>query len=84
MKGHTINVSDEVYDYLKDMIEDEHIANSDNDGQLMPDGRMGAHRPTFSEVISHLIEDRELDEIKQLKEQVATLNKLLDDVRTPL
>lgn len=62
MKTHTISVSDEVYDYLKGMIEDEHIANADNDGQLMPDGRMGAHRPTFSEVISHLIEDREAAE----------------------
>lgn len=62
MKGHTISVSDEVYDYLKGMIEDEHITNADNDGQLMSDGRMGAHRPTFSEVISHLIEDREAAE----------------------
>lgn len=62
MKMHSINVSDEVYDYLKGMIEDEHIANADNGGQLMPDGRMGAHRPTFSEVISHLIEDREATE----------------------
>jgi predicted CopG family antitoxin len=58
-KYHTIRITDEVYDYLKGMIEDEHIANADMDGIMMEDGRIGAHRPTFSEVISHLIEDRE-------------------------
>jgi predicted CopG family antitoxin len=56
---HSIKVSDEVYDYLKGMIEDEHMANADNNGTMMEDGLMGAYRPTFSEVISYLIEDRE-------------------------
>ena len=46
MKTHTINVSDEVYDYLKGMIEDAETSDE-------------PYKPTFSEVISHLIEDRE-------------------------
>lgn len=59
MKTHTINVSDEVYEYLKGMIDDEHINNADTSDEHDADGRTIAHRPTFSEVISHLIEDRE-------------------------
>jgi predicted CopG family antitoxin len=53
--GHSIAVTDDVYDYLKDMIETEHVQNTDMSEDL-------AHRPTFSEVISHLIEDREARE----------------------
>ena len=59
MKGHTINVSDDVYDYLRGMIDDEHIANGDMSGEVSENGEVAAHRPTFSEVIGYLIEDRE-------------------------
>ena len=59
MKTHTINVSNEVYEYLKGMIDDEHINNADASDEHDADGRTIAYRPTFSEVISHLIEDRE-------------------------
>ena len=59
MKYHQIRVSDDVYRYLKDMIEGEHIENGDMSGELNDRGEYAAYRPTFSEVISHLIEDRE-------------------------
>lgn len=58
-KNHQIRVSDDVYRYLKDMIEGEHIENGDMSGELNDRGEYAAYRPTFSEVISHLIEDRE-------------------------
>ena len=56
---HSIQVSDDVYDYLKGMIEDEHVENGNNSAELTERGGFAAHRPTFSEVIEHLIEDRE-------------------------
>ena len=59
MKGHTINVSGEVYDYLKGMIDDEFVTNGDMSEETNERGEKVAHKPTFSEVISHLIEDRE-------------------------
>jgi predicted CopG family antitoxin len=59
MSGHRITISDEVYDYLKSMIEDEHISNGDMSEERNANGETVAHRPTFSEVIGHLIEDRE-------------------------
>jgi predicted CopG family antitoxin len=58
MSGHRITISDDAYDYLKGMIEDEHISNGDMSEERNADGYMVAHRPTFSEVIEHLIEDR--------------------------
>jgi predicted CopG family antitoxin len=57
----TIKVSDEVYDYLKGMVDDEHISNSDSSPELNENGETCAYRPTFSEVIGHLIEDREAE-----------------------
>ena len=57
----TIKVSDEVYDYLKGMIDDEHVANSDDSEERNANGETVAHRPSFSEIISHLIEDRETE-----------------------
>ena len=59
MKKHSIAVSEEVYDYLKGMIDDEHVSNSDDSEERNANGETVAHRPSFSEVISHLIEDRE-------------------------
>lgn len=59
MSGHRITISDEVHDYLKGMIEDEHISNGDMSEERNAEGYTVAHRPSFSEVISHLIEDRE-------------------------
>ena len=59
MKLHTIRVSDDVYDYLKDTIETEHAPNTDMSEERNQNGETVAHRPTFSEVIEHLIEDRE-------------------------
>jgi hypothetical protein len=59
---HTIQVDDYVYNYLKNMIEDEHIQNADMSEERNADGYIVAHRPTFSEVIEHLIEDREVME----------------------
>jgi predicted CopG family antitoxin len=59
MKKHSIAVSEEVYDYLKGMIDDEHVSNSDDSEERNANGEIVAHRPSFSEVISHLIEDRE-------------------------
>ncbi len=56
---HRIAVSDDVYDYLKGMIEDEFISNGDMSEERNQEGETVAHKPTFSEVISHLIEDRE-------------------------
>ena len=60
----TIKVSDEVYDYLKGMIDDEHVANVDSSPEINENGEACAYRPTFSEVISHLIEDRELATVR--------------------
>ena len=60
MKGRRITVSDDVYEYLKSMIEDEHVANFDMSAEMNENGDMVAHRPTFSEVIDHLIQDREV------------------------
>lgn len=57
--SHRITISDDVYEYLQGMIEDEHISNTDMSGELTASGEIAAHRPSFSEVISHLIEDRE-------------------------
>lgn len=57
---HRIRVSDEVYDYLVGMIEDEHVSNTDMSEEHDQNGNAIAHRPTFSEVIEHLIEGREL------------------------
>lgn len=59
MSGHSIKVTDDVYDYLKDMIETGHVQNTDMSEEHNENGETIAHRPTFSEVISHLIEDRE-------------------------
>ena len=59
MAKHSIQVSDDVYDYLKGMIDDEHVENGNDSAELREDGEFAAHRPTFSEVIEHLIEDRE-------------------------
>ena len=59
LKGHRITVSDDVYDYLKGMIDDEHIENGNMSEEHNENGDMMAYRPTFSDVISHLIEDRE-------------------------
>jgi len=59
MNGHTIHVSDDVYDYLKGMIVDELIENGNNSEEINGNGETVAHRPTFSDVIGHLIEDRE-------------------------
>jgi len=55
---HTIKVTDDVYEYLRGMIDDEFIANGDMSDERDEYGNAIAHRPTFSEVISHLIEDR--------------------------
>ena len=62
MKKHSIAVSEEVYDYLKGMIDDEHVSNSDDSEERNANGETVAHRPSFSEVISHLIEDRESEQ----------------------
>jgi predicted CopG family antitoxin len=59
MKLHTISVSDDVYAYLKDMIDTEHAQNMDMSEEHNETGDTVAHRPTFSEVVSHLIEDRD-------------------------
>ena len=59
MKGHRITVSDDVYAYLKSMIDDEHVANADMSEVRAQDGNIKAYRPTFSEVIDHMIQDRE-------------------------
>ena len=56
---HRILVSDEVYEYLKLTIDDEHVANTDMSGEIDSSGNIRGYRPTFSEVIEHLIEDRE-------------------------
>ena len=56
---HRILVSDDVYEYLKLVVEDEHVANTDMSEERDSEGNIKAHRPTFSEVIEHLIEDRE-------------------------
>ena len=75
----TIKVSDEVYDYLKGMIDDEHVANGDSSPEINENGEACAYRPTFSEVISHLIEDRELATVRwQITyEQKAALGVIL-------
>jgi predicted CopG family antitoxin len=57
MKGHRITVSDEVYEHLKSMIEDEHVWNTDMSEEHNENGGTIAHRPTFSEVIGRLIEE---------------------------
>lgn len=57
--SHRITVSDDVYEYLKLTIEDEHVANTDMSEERDAEGNIRAHRPTFSEVIEHLIEDRD-------------------------
>jgi predicted CopG family antitoxin len=56
---HTIAVSDEVYDYLRGMIDDEWVENTNQSEETDDNGLPIAYRPTFSEVIAHLIEDRE-------------------------
>ena len=57
--SHRITISDDVYYYLRDMIDDEHAANTDHSEERNANGQTKAHRPSFSEVISHMIEDRE-------------------------
>jgi len=57
----TIKVSEEVHDYLKCMIDDEQVSNSDDSEERNANGETVAHRPSFSEVIGHLIEDREAE-----------------------
>jgi predicted CopG family antitoxin len=59
MKGHRIVVSDDVYDHLKGMINDEHVSNGDMSEERNEAGETIAHKPTFSEVIDHLIQDNE-------------------------
>jgi predicted CopG family antitoxin len=59
MGSHRITISDEVYDYLKGMIDDEHAENGNMSEEHNVNGETIACRPTFSAVISHLIEDRE-------------------------
>ena len=54
---HRILVSDDVYDYLKGMIADEIISRTD-----MAEGHDGIIKPTFSEMVSQLISDRETQE----------------------
>ena len=54
---HRILVSDDVYDYLKGMIADEIISRTD-----MAEGQDGIIKPTFSEMVSQLISDRETQE----------------------
>ena len=56
---HNIRVKDHVYEYLKGMIEDEFIENGNNSEEKNENMETIAYRPTFSEVIEHLIEDRE-------------------------
>lgn len=56
---HTIQVNDYVYEYLKSMIEDEHVQNTDMSEDRNENMDTIARRPTFSEVIEHLIEDKE-------------------------
>jgi predicted CopG family antitoxin len=56
---HRIIVSDDVYEYLKGMIDDEHIQNGDMSEERNAREETIAHRPTFSEVVQHLIDDRE-------------------------
>lgn len=57
--SHRISISDEVYDYLLGTVEDDHITNADMSEDHDQIGRIIAHRPSFSEVIEHMIEDRE-------------------------
>ena len=75
----TINVSEEVYDYLKGMVDDEHVSNSDDSEERNTNGETVAHRPSFSEVISHLIEDREAEPLSWqiTDERKATLSASL-------
>ncbi|MHB8118617.1 MAG: hypothetical protein ACYDHX_07830 [Methanothrix sp.] len=61
MTGHTIRVTDDVYEYLKGMIKDELIENTNMSEEHNQNGDTVAHCPTFSEVISHMIEDREVN-----------------------
>jgi len=58
-RPHSIRISDKVYEYLRGMIDDEHIFNGDMSEDMNENGDRVAYRPTFSEVIEHLIEDRE-------------------------
>ncbi len=62
MNGHRIVVSDEVYEHLKGIIEDEHVSNGDMSEERNESGETIAHRPTFSEVIEHMIQDKEDNE----------------------
>jgi predicted CopG family antitoxin len=58
-KKHRIEISDNAYEYLKGMIDDEHIENGNMSEERDENGNTLAYKPTFSEVIGHLIEERE-------------------------
>jgi hypothetical protein len=77
MKDHRITISDEVYEYLKGMIEDEHIENGNMSEEMNDNGEQVAYRPTFSEVVGHLIEDRE-EAAKAYKESQEIRDIILD------
>ena len=66
--SHRITVSDDIYDYLQGMIDDDHVANGDMSGEVLENGDVAAYRPTFSEVIGHLIEDREGAALAKIRE----------------
>jgi len=85
MKKHSIAVSEEVYDYLKGMIDDEHVSNSDDSEERNANGETVAHRPSFSEVISHLIEDRESEpRVWQItEERVEALHRAIRGLSDP-
>ena len=77
---HQIRVSDDVYDYLKEMIDDEHEDNSNMSDERNANGETVAHRPSFSDVISHLIEDREgkIGPDAMVKRQATRIKELED------
>ena len=88
MKKHSIAISEEVYDYLNGMIDDEHVSNSDDSEERNANGETVAHRPSFSEVISHLIEDRESEPrswqiTEERKAALAAMSNLSETISCP-